>query len=236
MSNIEDRYRDGSYLAENPDWDRQDSPWKAWLVLTVLSDFKIHPTSVCDVGCGAGDVLVNLRHHLPDASFFGFDISLQAADFWEEPDKQGIIFQIGDFLEINKKTYDLILMLDVFEHLRDPFTILERVREFASYFVFHIPLDLSASSVIRGRTLLDARSKSGHIHYYTKNLAIATLEDCGFEILHWRYSGASLNAPHRTFKTRLAALPRLALYSIHKDFGVRVLGGETLVVLARSAI
>lgn len=236
MSNVEDRYFDGSYLTKNPDWDCQDSPWKAGLVQTVLSDFKIRPTSVCDVGCGAGDVLVNLRYHLPAASFFGFDISPQAAGFWEEPDKQGINLQVGDFLEINKKTYDLILMLDVFEHLRDPITFLKRVRSVASYFVFHIPLDLSASSVIRGRVLLDVRSKVGHIHYYTKDLAIATLEDCGFEILHWRYSGASLNAPHRTFKTRLATLPRLVLYSIHKDFGVRVLGGETLFVLARSAI
>ena len=93
----------------------------------------------------------------------------------------------------------------------------------------------SASAVLRGRPLLNVRSKTGHIHYYTKDLAIATLKDCGFGIVHWCYSGAAINYPQHTLKTRLALLPRLALYALHKDFGIRALGGETLLVLARPA-
>lgn len=236
MSNIEKRYYDTSYLAEHPDWDRKDSPWKADLVKAVLSDFEIRPSSICEIGCGSGDVLVQLKRYYPDTKFYGYDISPQAAAFWKELEHHGITFRQGDYFELKSEVYDVILMFDVIEHLRDPFTFLERLRSTASHFVFHIPLDLSASTVLRGHPLLNIRSKAGHIHYYTKDLAIATLKDSGFEIVHWRYSGAAVSTPQRTLKTRLAILPRLALYSLHKDFGVRALGGETLVVLARSAI
>lgn len=236
IGNIEKRYHDADYLAKNPDWDRKDAPWKAGLVRAVLSDFKVLPSSICEVGCGSGDVLINLRRHYPDAALYGYDISPQAAVFWREHEQYGIHFQQGDFFELNHEVYNVILMLDVIEHLRDPFTFLERLRSVASYFVFHIPLDLSAGTVLLGHPLSNVRSKTGHIHYYTKDLAIATLKGCGFDIIHYRYSGAAMNSPQRTLLTRIAMWPRLALYALHKDFGVRAIGGETLVVLARAAI
>jgi hypothetical protein len=34
-------------------------------------------------------------------------------------------------------------------------------------------------------------------------------------------------------KTRLVALPRRIAYAVNKDFDVRLLGGETLLVLAK---
>jgi hypothetical protein len=81
--------------------------------------------------------------------------------------------------------------------------------------------------------LINVRKKVGHLHYYTKDLALSILLDTGYEVLDWRYTGASLNSPKRSLKTRLAALPRLIAYKVNKDFGVRLLGGETLLVLAK---
>ncbi len=141
-------------------------------------------------------------------------------------------FQLGNFHEINRIKYDVLLMFDVFEHISDPFIFLENSRLHAMYFVFHIPLDLSASAILRGSPLINVRKKVGHLHYYTKDLAIATLVDTGYEVLDWRYTGASLNSPNRSLKTRLAALPRQIAYAVNKDFGVRLLGGETLLMLA----
>jgi len=236
MGLIEERYTDGSYLAANPDWDRQDAPWKAERVHRLLSDFQIRPTSICEVGCGAGDVLVHLHRHIPQAEYYGYDISPQAATFWEGHKNlpQRMHLQLGDFHVLNQIHYDVLLMLDVFEHVRDPFTFLEKSRAFASHFVFHIPLDLSASAILRGR-LMATRSIAGHIHYYTKDTALATLKDCGYKVMECRYTGASLNSPTRSLKTRLAAIPRRVLFAINKDLGVRALGGETLLVLAQAS-
>ncbi len=234
MKKIEERYYDGSYLEENPNWDREDSPWKANLVQSVLNENAIVPKSICEVGCGSGDVLVNLRSHFPSTAFYGYDISPQVSHFWEEDDHEGITFAQGDFFDMKHEKYDVLLLLDVIEHVTDPFTFLEQLHNTAEYFLLHIPLDLNAISVLRDKPIMEVRSKVGHIHYYTKNLALATLEDCGYEVISWKYTDASLNAPGRSIKTRLAMLPRALLYALNKDFGVRALGGETLVVLARS--
>ncbi len=128
--------------------------------------------------------------------------------------------------------YDVLLMIDVFEHVSDPFSFLEESHAHARKFVFHIPLDLSATGVARKTPLLNVRRSVGHLNYYTKDLALETLTDGGYKIIDWRYTEASLNSPNRTLKTKLASLPRKLFYAINKDFGVRLLDGETLLVLA----
>src|SRR6202008_3203769 len=159
MATVESRYLEGDYLRENPDWHRADASWKADHVAAILAATGVNPTSVCEVGCGPGDVLMHLRNLLPNARLTGFDISPQAAQFWTQGAiaQSGVAFRLGDFHAINESKYDVITMLDVFEHVRDPFTFLERTLPFASHFVFHIPLDLSASSVARGDTLVNVR-------------------------------------------------------------------------------
>jgi SAM-dependent methyltransferase len=236
MSKAKSRYFDNSYLAENPNWDRKDAPWKANQVLSMLAENHIRPQSICEIGCGSGDILVHLLRSLPSVNMTGFDISPQVVQFWDEhKEVSGLEFYLGDFHQINHVQYDLLLMLDVFEHVSDPFSFLENSRLSANHFIFHIPLDLSSSSVARGTPLLRSRKQVGHLHYYTKDLALATLEDTGYEILDWRYTGAYLNVPNRSLKTKLASVPRQLLFTLNRDLGVRLLGGETLIVLAKSA-
>jgi hypothetical protein len=140
---------------------------------------------------------------------------------------------VGDFFQLNQRRYDVLLLLDVIEHLQDPFVFLDRLRHYADFFIFHIPIDLSAMNVLRERPLLKARRKVGHIHYFTKGLALALLGDCGYKILDWCYTEAAFTTPKYNWKTRLASLPRCVAYRANKDWGVRFLGGETLMVLAQ---
>ncbi len=229
----ETRYLDGTYLENHPTWDREDAPWKANLVVKILNFHNIHPGSICEVGCGSGDILRCLQASFPFSQMFGYDISPQVTQFWfNDKNSNPVTFQLGNFLEINTLKYDVLLMIDVFEHVRDPYTFLEKCRVHAKKFVFHIPLDLSASGVARKVPLVNARRSVGHLHFYTKDLALETLTDCGYKIIDWKYTGASLNMPNRTWQTRLASLPRKLFYWLNKDVGVRLLGGETLLVLA----
>jgi cyclopropane fatty-acyl-phospholipid synthase-like methyltransferase len=230
----ENRYLDGTYLENNPNWDREDAAWKANLVLKILNDHHIQPDSICEVGCGSGDILRCLRASFPLANLFGYDISPHLTKFWvdDQNTEEGVTFNFGNFHELNVMQYDVLLMLDVFEHVRDPFTFLEESRAHAQKFVFHIPLDLSAFGVARKVPLLNVRRSVGHLNFYTKDLALETLTDCGYKVIDWRYTGASLSSPNRTWKTLLASVPRKLFYSINKDAGVRLLGGETLLVLA----
>ena len=62
------RYRDGTYLAHNPDWHDGDGAWKASRIYDLLVRNQVQPRSVCDVGCGTGRVLDELAALLPALS------------------------------------------------------------------------------------------------------------------------------------------------------------------------
>lgn len=231
---IEKRYLDGQYAVQNPTWDTEDSRWKAQQVLRMVQNHGIAPRRIAEIGCGAGAVLKNLSEALPGARLCGFDISPDAAHLWTQYPSQNMEFKTGNFFELSRERYELALVLDVVEHLANPFEFLDQLRERADHFIFHFPLDLSALSVWRETPLLHVRQKSGHIHYYTKNLVLTLLAESDYDVVDWFYTGASLSAPQRNWKTRLASLPRRIAYAISKEAGVRLLGGETLMVLARA--
>lgn len=228
-------YESGDYLAKNPTWDVEDSEWKASQVLKILDGNNLAPKSIVEVGCGAGGILAALHNALPDVQYSGFEIAPDASQFWEKYKEKNISFVIDDFLLADTPHFDLLLLLDVIEHIPEPFSFLKDLQGRADYYVLHIPLDLSALSVFRERPLLHVREKVGHIHYFTKGLALSLIQESGFEIMDWCYSGAPFSAPQRTWKNRLAQLPRkLANAVLGRDAGVRLLGGDTLMVLART--
>ena len=230
---VSQRYLDGSYAESNPTWDSEDSPWKAGQVVRLLHRNRLAPQRLVEVGCGAGGVLATLRSAFPDTELHGFDIAPDAARLWPVHAAQHIHFNTGDFLQSVTPHFETLLLLDVLEHLANPFDFLVSLRGRADYFVFHIPLDLSVFSVLRETPLLYVRDKVGHIHYFTKGLALTLLKECGYQVIDWFYTGASLNGPRPGWKTRLAGWPRRLAYFVNKDLGVRLLGGETLMVLAR---
>lgn len=192
------------------------------------------PKLIVEVGCGAGGILASLHNALPEAKFTGFEIAPDASGFWEKHATKKIAFSVDDFLQEQTAHFDVLLLLDVIEHVPNPFEFLSALRGRADYYVFHIPLDLSAMSVARERPLLTVRQKVGHIHYFTKGLALSLLEECGYQLVDWSYTGASFTAPQTTWKSRLARLPRRLIFGINRDLGVRLCGGDTLMVLAKA--
>ncbi len=227
------RYLDTKYAECNPSWDQEDSPWKAALVKHTLERGNLQPESVAEIGCGAGKVLTELSEKFPETRFHGFDIAPAAAQFWPECTRKGVRFTLGDFLSYGEECYDVVMMLDVIEHLANPFEFLVKVRPRGRHFVFHIPLDLSALNILREKPLLDARAKVGHLHYFTKSLALALLDECGYEVVDARFTGAAFSAPQRSWKSHVMGLIRRISYMVNRDLAVRLLGGETLIVLAR---
>ena len=234
MTLPDNKYMSDEYLRDNPSWDSEDSPWKAAFVPKILNGVELIPKSICEVGCGAGGVLAELRKIYPNTELFGWDIAPSAEGFWEKHQNARINFTVGDFLALNTRKFDVILLLDVIEHVADPFEFLSRLRGNANYYIFHFPLDLSATSILRERPILEARKKVGHIHYFTKSLALSLISECGYDVKDWWYSGAAFNGPRRNWKTILASFPRRLAYALNQDWGVRALGGETLYILAKN--
>lgn len=229
---IQARYLSADYIAHNPSWDVEDSPWKAGKVRELLDANRIVPQSIVDVGCGAGNVLVQLKGAYPAARLTGYDIAPDAERFWGSARALDVNLMTGDFLDSDVPVQDVLLLLDVVEHLQDPFAFLARLRGRANHYVFHFPLDLSAISVLRESPLLLVRNKVGHVHYYTRGLVLALLAECGYRVIETRFTGAAFNAPGRGWKTFLAQIPRRIAFALNHDWGARLFGGETLMVLA----
>jgi SAM-dependent methyltransferase len=234
MSLPYDTYLSGEYLEKNPSWDDEDSEWKAGKVLDIIRANKLTFQSIADIGCGAGGVLAMLSKALPRTKLYGYEIAPDASGFWEQYEDLDIDFMIGDFLQESTKKFDAILLLDVFEHVPNPFEFLTALLGRSEHYILHIPFDLSSISVARETPLLRVRDKVGHIHYYAKNLALTLLKECGYDIIDCSYTGASFSAPQATWKGRLARLPRRLLFALNRDLGVRLLGGDTLIVLAKA--
>jgi SAM-dependent methyltransferase len=229
---MESIYADGTYLRNNPEWHADDSAWKAKHIARMLDRHGVVPGTVCEIGCGAGEILRNLAAILPaETRFIGYDISPSAYSLCQSKETDRIKFRLGNLLEQDVR-FDLVMAIDVFEHVEDYFGFLRALRLKARHKIFHIPLELSAQMVFRGRPLLDARRSVGHIHHFSKETALATLEDCGYRIIDHGYTSGRTELGNLGWKTQLLKWPREALYRVNPDAAARVLGGYSLLVLA----
>ncbi len=225
-------YSDGTYLRNNPRWHAGDSAWKAGHIARLLERNRIAPASVCEVGCGAGEILVHLAEELaPTTRFVGYEISPQAYSLCAPKAGGNLEFRLGNVFDDSER-FDVAMAIDVFEHVEDYFSFLRRLKTKAAHKVFHIPLELSALMVARGRPLLEQRRAVGHIHHFCKETALATLADTGYRVIDHCYTSGRTDLPGLGWKTRLLKGPRQALYALNADLAARVLGGYSLLVLA----
>src|SRR5216110_590468 len=162
-----DAYKNGEYLEKNPGWHIEESPWKVKQILRMLNKQNLTPQTICEVGCGAGEVLNGLQTQLPTESvLWGYDISPQAIAFCTPKANERLHFKLADLLQEQNVFFELLLMLDVVEHLEDCFCFLRALKPKGRYKIFHFPLDISVQTVIRPDGLLHIRNAYGHIHYY----------------------------------------------------------------------
>lgn len=226
-------YKDGTYAAANPGCGEENTIWKAGQILRMITQAGLKPQTVCEIGCGSGGILVEMQRHLPAVQFTGVEPMPEAFKNCSAKTREGVSFLHCTADELNT-TYDLVLLLDVFEHVEDFMGFLRSIRHLGRQFIFHIPLDMTAQMVLRDEPIMRVRQAVGHLHYFSKNTALATLRETGFEIESWFYSDLRGNA-YAPLKTRLMRWPRRILMGLAPDFAVRLLGGNPLTVLARPA-
>jgi predicted TPR repeat methyltransferase len=219
-------YQNGDYLTNNQDWHAAESPWKANNILKILQQNNIAFETAVEVGCGAGQILQALHQALPDKRFAGFDISPQAASLWSSLPDSGVAYRLADFLA-SDETFDLLMAIDVFEHVPDYLGFLELLRSHADYFVFHVPLDMNMLMLAK-QEHSELRDRIGHIHYFSQATTEDTLKTCGYRVIDWFYTADYALPGH---ERKINSLRKL-LFSLSPDWAVKVLGGWSMMVLA----
>ena len=232
---MSDTYSDGTYLENNPDWHEGDAGWKADQIQKLFTRNGLAPGSLAEIGCGAGGILRELSDRFgASCALAGYDISRDAYELCMQQQGSGVAYHHGDLLQTDPaEFFDVVMAIDVFEHVDDYLGFLRSLRAHGTHFAFHIPLDLSVQTVLRSSPILDGRASVGHLHYFTKETALATLVDTGYDVIDHFYTASSLDAPNLRLKPRLIKLPRRLAFKLNPNLAARVLGGWSLMVLAQ---
>lgn len=224
-------YTDGAYLQSHKDWHMKDAPWKAQQIERLLARNGLNPSTVGDVGCGAGEILRQLSLKTERTQYFGYEVSPQAFEFCRTRASDRLHFFLKNLLDEDVK-YDCLICMDVFEHVADYLGFLRALRPKAEYKIFHIPLDLTVMSVLRGG-LNQRRMADGHLHYFSQETAIATLKDCGYELIDGFLTAWFLDLPGGGLRLKTAQPLRKALFRISPRWQARLFGGCSYIALAK---
>jgi SAM-dependent methyltransferase len=231
----EDRYSDGEYLAANPTWGEEDSVWKAERIhdLWLRAGLPI-PGTVAEIGCGAGRILAALQSRFPDTVVYsGFDIAPAAIRMAQKHAGKGLAYYCEDLTKSDLK-FDALLCIDVFEHVENPFEFLRTIRRLAPIVVFNIPLEMHVAGVLINHQLW-TRRHYGHLHFYTAAVALETLKECGYSVIGHDYVSRLMDLP-RSASEYVFWLPRKVLSLLSREVSARILGGTSLLVVARGEV
>jgi SAM-dependent methyltransferase len=131
--------------------------------------------TVLDAGCGVGTLLSEIGERYPSVELFGSEYAETGLNIAEERVPRAKFFQSDLAREHLPHKFDLVLCIDVLEHIEEDFAALKNLRAMTEgYFLLVVPLGpLFEMDVIR----------AGHVHGYSRAEVDGLLQRAGFNIL-----------------------------------------------------
>ena len=128
---------------------------------------ELKPKSILEAGCGEGFVISKLNADLG----VGLDINFEALQ-WAKNNWDNVFFIQGDIFHLPFKdsTFDLVLSLEVLEHLKEPREALsELLRVAKSGVVVSVPHEpfFRIGSLLRGKYIRTLGNHPEHIQQFT---------------------------------------------------------------------
>ena len=150
----------------------------------VIDNFK--EDSVLDIGCGDGFLLKKLLEKNKNIKAIGLDISPVALEKAKENGINCMSLDITEKLPFDDNSFDSILLLDVLEHMLQPFLVLkEAVRVAGKYVYISVPNFVSLPArlqVLSGKVPENNTLRKGHIFWVTRKALYALIKDCGLAV------------------------------------------------------
>ena len=110
----------------------------------------LEPSQICEVGCGAGGVLVSLTGSTSRQRplFRLRDLPRCLRSYPGHRRRTAFEFFLADLLD-EPVTYELVCCLDVVEHVEDYLGFLRRLRPRGQLKLFHLPLEMTVERLLR---------------------------------------------------------------------------------------
>lgn len=173
-----DIYNDGSYITNSPELHLEDSDFKFEEIRKLLDNtgFKPGKVKILDVGGGAGkigrlvcDYFVGKGHMV---EFVALDMSEQMLEIQKKNNPHLGRMVNSSLEELDQAGFDLILMIDVIEHIPDTDEAARRLNALGDNCIYNIPIQINAFDLLRhllhrGAYYPDQTRLIGHLHFFS---------------------------------------------------------------------
>lgn len=178
---MKDFYLSDEYIKKNPTLHEEDSPWKVEKILPLVDIFLEKNTkkeiNILDVGGGAGLILKAVADYIRKKGIrvnkFALDLSpgMLKSQKKNNPDLKKALNEDIKKTTFKEKEIDLVLMIDILEHVPDPEEALKELKRISAFVVFKVPLEdnlllKSWNLVKRGEPRRRNIQTIGHINVY----------------------------------------------------------------------
>lgn len=179
---VRNLYITDEYIIKNPSLHEEDSPWKVSKIIPLIDEFieclSKEEINLLDVGGGAGLILNAISTYIEEShgiqvNKFALDLSPAMLEIQKErnPDSKKALNEDIRKTSLGDKEIDLILMIDVLEHVPNPTEALEEVKRISKFAILKVPLednllDRTLNFIKRGRPRQNAIETVGHINVY----------------------------------------------------------------------
>jgi 2-polyprenyl-3-methyl-5-hydroxy-6-metoxy-1,4-benzoquinol methylase len=163
-----------------------------------------------------------------NVQFVGYEISPHAFGLCKQREKERLSYKFENLFDDTSAYYDIVMAMDVVEHIEDYFEFLRNLKKKGEYKIIHIPLEMSVKSVLT-KYYLKSREQFGHIHYFSKDSLLAILREMGYEVIDYFYTSILIHKQPISLKSLILKLG----YNINKNLSVRIFGGYSLIILAK---
>jgi len=181
------------YILKNPKLGLDEADKKALQILSFLETFRFK--SMIDVACGAGGITTILKQRLRLENVVGVDISkTMIRNAKSKYGVEEIEWVCSDIFKYKtKKLYDLILAIDIVEHVEDDLALIKKISRMGKMVLLKIPMEDSIldNKIMRNLGIRDhwkeSEEKYGHIHHYNEKQIISLIDRSDCEIIKEDY-------------------------------------------------
>lgn len=174
-------------------------PWetaRAEAIRSLVARLDLRTPAVLDVGCGDGFLIAQLRAQLELRAAVAQDVHL-TPELARELDHPGIEF-VQELDQLGERRFDLVLLLDVLEHVREPGALLTRLWQ------EHLtPGGWLLITVPAFQALFSEHDRAlQHVRRYSRSEIAALARDAGLVVHDSGYLFSSLLLPRVVSKLR----------------------------------
>jgi ubiquinone/menaquinone biosynthesis C-methylase UbiE len=202
-----DIYNDNSYLEKNPSLHTEDSKFKFQNIKRFLSSIEVknNRIKILDIGGGAGIIGKLVLEYFQESgivvTFHSLDLSTQMLKIQLKNNPQIKKIINCSINECPKSNYDLVLMIDVIEHIEGKEDSAKILNKLGKNIIYNIPIEINFFDILKYlksffRYYKRQKKRWGHIHFFSFTSSQSFLKrhykiiDSYFQpyCFHYRYS------------------------------------------------